>query len=108
MKIKFIFLMIICCVIAHAEEPMKKFGLIQHFESFFEAMKPAEENNEEAFAWFSGLPHPMYNSITHLSSDKQNVSKEVDRLIDKAPTNTPISFWVHPENRADGLVEVLK
>lgn len=80
--------------------------ILQHFESCYHAMIPAEENSPEAFAWYSGLPHPLFNAVMHLSSLDPAV--KLDQLLEKAPEGAPISFWVHPENRSVGLESILK
>lgn len=90
----------------HAEETMGKFEMLKYFEQCYESIKPAQENSAEAFAWFSGLPNFFYNPVMHICCE-ENVSEKVDSLIEKAPANTPISFWVHSQNQAQGLVEIL-
>ncbi len=79
---------------------------LHHYETFYEMIKPAEERSEEVFAWFSEAPYFLFNTIMHLSCD--NVAENVDRLIAKTPEGNSISFWLHPENRAIGLAEILR
>jgi len=69
-------------------------------------MVPAHEKSERAFVWISHFPHPFFNSVMRLSCEG-DVGIEVDRLIAQIPSGTPFSFWVHPQNRAEGLIEVL-
>lgn len=76
--------------------------VLYEFENFYEAMHPAVVNNSEAFAWFSGLPHPLFNAVMHLHDEAQ-----VDALISKAPTGIPIAFWVHSQNKAQTLAATL-
>ncbi|MBA3958232.1 MAG: GNAT family N-acetyltransferase [Parachlamydiaceae bacterium] len=83
-----------------------KTGYIQHFEHFFAGMSPALQNDKEAFVWVSGIPHPCYNIVSHLACDR--VEETVEHLIQKMPTEVPHSFWVHPENRAEGLETILQ
>lgn len=85
---------------------MNQSDTLKHLESCYNAILPAVEGNEEAFAWFSEIPHPLFNAVMHLSSE--NVTAKIDSLIDKVPSGNPVSFWVHPENHAEGLVEILK
>src|SRR5690606_2049485 len=67
---------------------------------------PATEKNEQTFAWFSEIPHHLFNAVMHIAC--KDVEAKIDSLIEKAPNDTPISFWVHPANRAEKLVEILK
>lgn len=86
---------------------MENFEILQHFEKCYESLKPAQENSAQAYVWFSGLSHFLFNAVMHISCEG-NVAAKVDSLIEKAPANTPISFWVHSQNRAEGLAEILK
>ncbi|HSX37285.1 MAG TPA: GNAT family N-acetyltransferase [Chlamydiales bacterium] len=63
---------------------------LHHLESCYEVLAPAMENNSEAFAWFTGLPHPLFNAIMHL--DGKDPAAQLDRLILRA--QGPISVWV--------------
>ncbi len=80
---------------------MKKW--VRHFEHFFDAMKPAIQNDEEAFVWLSGLQHPMYNVVTHLSCSSEALGKKLDHLIQKLPASH--SFWAQIEELATALKE---
>lgn len=51
-------------------------------------------------------PHPLFNAVMHLTCE--DVNTKIDSLIQKAPAGNPVSFWAHPENRAEGLVAALK
>ncbi len=84
---------------------MSQFEILTHLEHCYHAMFPATENSEQAFAWFVDIPSPLFNSVMHLKS--KNVIEKVDTLIQKVPLGNPISFWIHPENRADALVDIL-
>lgn len=81
---------------------MTKFDALYEFENFYDSMHPAEVKNNEAFAWFSGIPHPLFNAVMHLHDDTK-----VDDLIAKAPAGIPIAFWVHSQNRAQALAATL-
>jgi hypothetical protein len=78
---------------------------LHQYEVFYEMMKPAEENNQESFAWFSDVPHWLFNAVMHLSCE--DVAAKVDELISSAPPKNPLSFWLHPQNKAKGLAEIL-
>jgi ribosomal protein S18 acetylase RimI-like enzyme len=80
--------------------------IIHHLENCYDAMVPAYEKSNRAFVWISHFPHPFFNSVMRLSC-QEDVSTEVDGLIAQIPSGTPFSFWVHSQNRAEGLVEVL-
>lgn len=108
MRLSFIFLYIFISLInpLSAEEAMDKFKILQEFENFYETMQPAQEKNEHYFIWFSGIPHPLFNAIMHLSCD-ENVNETVDSIIHAAPYNTPISFWLHSQNQTENLKEII-
>src|SRR5690242_13104460 len=72
----------------HAEETMKT---LHHLEACYETLNPASENRSEAFAWFSGLPHPLFNAIMHLEC--KNLSSKLDKLIDQGRSKGPLSVW---------------
>jgi len=80
--------------------------VLKHYESFYEAIHPAAENNDEAYAWFSDIPHPLFNAVMHLSVP--NPAEKIEALIEKAPAGNPISFWVHSENRTERMVDILQ
>lgn len=86
---------------------MTKLNTLQEFENFYETMMPAKEKSKESFAWFSGIPHPLFNTVMHLTI-KHNLGDKVEALISEAPKGIPLSFWVHSQNESSGLVEVLK
>lgn len=85
---------------------MNKLEVLYQFEEFYHAMQPAQEKSSEVFSWCSGIPHPLFNAVMHLSCDQ--VRQKVDVLINKAPQNIPLAFWLHTQNRAPKLVEILK
>lgn len=80
--------------------------MLNQLESFYEAIHPAQENSENVYAWFSFIPHPFLNVVIRLSCS--DVASKVDALIEQNEPNRSMSFWVHEENRAGGLVELLK
>ncbi len=82
---------------------MTKFETLQEFENFYDAMLPAEEKSEEAFVWLSGIPHPFFNAVMHVAAST-DVTSKVDLLLSH---NRPLSFWIHSENKATGLVDIL-
>jgi GNAT superfamily N-acetyltransferase len=90
----------------HAENSMNQLETLKHLESCYSAMCPAAENSEQAFVWFSEIPHPLFNVVMHLSC--KDVDAKIDAIIEKAPAGNPISIWVHPGNQAEGLIEILK
>jgi len=106
MKRLFFLVMLLYTNFIHAEEAMEQMEVLKLFESFYDAMKPAEENSQRAFVWLTDIPHPLFNAVMHLSCAQ--VSTTVDALIEKTASRTPLSFWVHPYNRAQGLIETLK
>lgn len=85
---------------------MDQLEVLKQLENCYDGLLPAAEKSEQAFAWFADIPHPIFNNVMHLSCE--DVGAKIDTLIKKAPIGNPISFWVHPGNRAEGLVEHLK
>lgn len=86
---------------------MESHEALQQYESFYESIHPAEENSDQAFLWLSDIPHPLFNAVMHLSSEG-DVEKSVDAIIAKTPAGNPLSFWVHEQNRAEGLEGILR
>lgn len=101
---KKILTLLICVNLIHAEEPME---ILKTFENCYDAMIPAQEKSEEAFAWFSGVRYPILNAVMHLLCQGE-VADKVDSLLAKAPSDLPLSFWLHPYNQAEGLIDILK
>lgn len=91
----------------NAEGYMTKFKTLQEFESFYDAMMPAQEKSKESFAWFSGIPDPLFNAVMHLTINHNLVDK-VETLISIAPNDAPLSFWIHNQKNKSDLVEILK
>lgn len=86
---------------------MESHEALRQYESFYESIHPAEVKSDQAFIWLSDIPHPLFNAVMHLSSEG-DVEKSVDAIIAKTPAGSPLSFWVHEQNRADGLAEILR
>ena len=85
---------------------MNQLEILKQLEHFYDAIHPAYENNADVYVWFSTVPHPFLNVVIRLSSS--DVIRDVDRLIACNSPYKPMSFWVHPHNRAEGLVDILK
>ncbi|GAB4225705.1 MAG: hypothetical protein Tsb0021_00870 [Chlamydiales bacterium] len=58
------------------------------YESFFNVLKTAEESSEEVFAWFTDIPHPLFNTIMHVNSE-ENLSYYSSK------SKQAISIWTH-------------
>lgn len=82
-----------------------RFAYLQEFESCYDAMLPAKEKSDELFVWITGAAHPILNNVMHFCSN--DVERKVDRLLGQIGKDIPLSFWVHSENRAPGLEEIL-
>ena len=106
MKHLFYLTSITCLVFTPMDGQMNELELLKQLENCYDAMLPATENNQQTFAWFSDIPHPLLNAVMYLSSE--NVPEKIDSLIAKVPPGNPISFWVHPQNRAIGLIDLLR
>lgn len=74
------------------------FAALREFESFYEAMHPAQENSESCFAFFTGLPHPLFNCVMHLRDEEK-----LEALLPQTMT-----FWMHSENRPATLRKTLE
>lgn len=79
---------------------------LTHYESFYEAFATPVEKGPEAFICYSQVPDPLFNVIMHLSC--VDVREKVESILEKAPSDKPISFWVHPQNHAPGLRSILE
>jgi hypothetical protein len=82
-----------------------KRAIFMQFQNFYEALHPAQVNDENGYAWFSQIPHPFLNVVIRLSTE--NTAEKIDYLIAQNTHNNPMTFWVHPENRAEGLIKTL-
>jgi hypothetical protein len=85
---------------------MSRREIFLNFINFYEAIHPAEENSEDAYVWFSSIPHPFLNVVIHLST--KDVETTVDQILQKNVRNNPMTFWLHPENDAEGLEDALR
>jgi N-acetylglutamate synthase-like GNAT family acetyltransferase len=90
----------------YSGDAVDKRSVFLEFQNFYEAIHPAQEKSSDVYAWFSSIPNPFLNVVLHLSSG--NVSEKVDALIQNNVQGNPMSFWIHPENHAEGLVDILK
>lgn len=79
--------------------------VLSTLEESYDALFPAKEKSKEAFVWFTEVPHSRLNAVTHVATD--NVEAKVEEIIEKAPSNIPLSFWIHPLNCAPNLAEEL-
>ena len=79
---------------------------LTRYESFYEAFAKPVEKGPEAFICYSDVPDPLFNVIMRLSC--VDVREKVDSILEKAPRNQPISFWLHPQNHAPGLKPILQ
>lgn len=79
---------------------------LTHYESFYEAFARPVEKGPEAFICYSEVPDPLFNVIMHLSC--VDVREKVESILEKAPSDKPISFWLHPQNHAPGLRSILQ
>lgn len=81
---------------------MEPFEVLKQLEEFYDLLIPATENSHEAFAWFSGVPHPLFNAVMHLFCEG-SIEAKIEALLKQAPRNKPVSFWSRPYNTAHGL-----
>jgi GNAT superfamily N-acetyltransferase len=85
---------------------MQPFEVLQQLENCYDAMRPAQEKSDQACVWLSGIPHPFFNVVMHLSC--LDPAQKVDALLETVSHEHPLSFWVHPGNQVHGLKEVLQ
>ncbi len=85
---------------------MDRFQILRDFEQFYHTIHPAKENSDQAFFWYSGIKHPLFNAVMHLRQAK-NAEDPIDRILQEAPKDAPVSFWLHPCNDDAGLKERL-
>jgi N-acetylglutamate synthase-like GNAT family acetyltransferase len=76
--------------------------MVTPIEHYFSFMMAPTIDSERTYAWFSGLNHPIYNSVIRFSEG------DIDALISTAPKGAPISFWITPSPESEGLVKSLK
>lgn len=83
---------------------MKKFETLKEFENFYDLMMPAQEKSDEAFVWFSGIPHPLFNAVMHCKKQGDRIEK----FTSMNSKNIPVSFWVHDQNGGEEAKTLLK
>lgn len=93
-------------ILVYAEEDMNRRDVFLNFTNFYEAIHPAEENSIDAYVWFSSIPHPFLNVVIYLSA--KDIEAKVDQILQMNVRNNPMTFWLHPENAAMGLEDVLR
>jgi ribosomal protein S18 acetylase RimI-like enzyme len=76
-------------------------------ENWLSAIAKPQEQSDEAFAWFSKIPHWRFNAITRFAY-KDKLEEHLDSLLDKALTHVPISFWMDPKDSNSTLIEALE
>ena len=86
---------------------MNGFEAFNAYENFYDLYMPIKEKSTECFAFFSDVPHFLFNAVTRLSY-KNDVASKVDSLILQVPNHNRISFWLHAQNEAENLEEILK
>jgi hypothetical protein len=72
---------------------MKSTETLRHLKECYELFHPADENTDEAFIWFSKIPHPFFNAVMHLGPEG-NFQAKIDQIIQKVPLDLPYSIWV--------------
>jgi ribosomal protein S18 acetylase RimI-like enzyme len=85
---------------------MSKQNIIKLLENCYQMMTPAYIDHSLIFAWFTGIPHPLFNIVTHFSY-KKNIAEKMRKLMEEAPANMAFSFWNHSFNRVKELEPIL-
>lgn len=80
--------------------------LVHYVEAYYKSMMPPQIDTKDAFAWFTGLKVPVFNSITHFYYTK-NQGKHLDQILQIAPKDKPISIWVEELQDSSNLVKEL-
>lgn len=80
---------------------MTPLDLLRKFEDIYQAMFPATINENDAFIWLSGIPHPLFNAVMHCKD------KHFLQCLKQIEVQTPLSFWDHSENDST-IIETVK
>jgi N-acetylglutamate synthase-like GNAT family acetyltransferase len=72
------------------------FEVLSSIEESYDELYPAAQKDTEAFVWFTKIPHSRFNVVTHIAG--KEIEAKIDEIIQKAPSDLPLSFWVHPLN----------
>ncbi len=80
---------------------MKSTDTLRQMQECYERFHPADEKSEEAFIWFSKVPHPFFNVVMDLTPGK-NFQEKIDTILSTTPPDFPYTFWVidHPSYAA--------
>jgi ribosomal protein S18 acetylase RimI-like enzyme len=81
---------------------MRKQNIITLLENCYQIMAPAYIDNSMIFAWFTEIPHPLFNIITRFSY-KNNIEEKIRTLA----KDTALSIWSHPLNNGKELEPIL-
>lgn len=81
---------------------MDAHAIWENFKNFYETISPISIKTEQTFAVFSDIPNSLFNAIMEVSYDN------IDALLEKAPASNPISIWLHPYNRTEKLIQVMR
>ena len=74
-------------------------------ENCYEAFHPADEKSDDAFVWFSKIPHPFFNAVMHLNPASDFQTK-IDEIIQKG--KQPYSIWVLSDPKYAKIATYLK
>lgn len=69
-------------------------SMLRPIEHYFSFMMAPTIDSEREYVWFSGLNHPIYNSVIRFSEEN------IDEILSKAPKGVPISFWASQPSKA--------
>ncbi len=89
-----------------SEATMNQQTALTNIESCYNLLVPALEKNEQEFLWITPIPDPFFNAVTHLICD--NTEEKVDQILSSVAPTAPLSFWIHPQNRSEGLKTILQ
>lgn len=81
--------------------------LVHYIEAYFSSMMPPQINNKELFVWFSGWNAPVFNAVTHFYY-QNDIDAHINAILEKAPKDKPISFWVDALQDSKNLVKELE
>jgi len=80
---------------------------LQSFQSIYSVFQSPQKEFVNSFVWLTDVRHPLFNCVINLSCPPGAVEEKVEAILQKI-SSSPITFWLHPENKADGLRDVLK
>lgn len=77
-------------------------NLIRYIEAYYTSMAKPQITTPEAFAWFTGINMPVFNSVTHFTY-QTDIASHLNQVLSFAPKDRSITIWVDALQDADAL-----